>query len=317
MTQDNASFFEGTEKKVELVVDSSVPSLRGRGDAFWEAVVERSGAQILSRLDGPACEAYLLSESSLFVFDHKMIMITCGRTRLVAAVEALLEVVSPDNVRFFIYERKNEVFPHRQPTSFFDDVAELRRRLPGTAFRFGDEDEHHIYIYQLDRPFSGNADDLTLEILMHGIDPAVGAIFRGGDRAVVRQRSGLDRVLPGFAADDHLFEPGGYSLNAIDGDLYWTVHVTPQETGSYVSFETNYRERGELDDLVGRVLGIFRPRSFDLLFFDPQGEWRFDDPSYRLRDHVTQAMRCGYRVRFMNFYRPQTGPRQAIELTTV
>lgn len=317
MTQANSSFFEGTEKKLELIVDRSAPPLRGLGGDVWRRVVESSGARVLSRIQGSACEAYLLSESSLFVFDHKMIMITCGQTRLVAAVETLLDSVPADQVVFFVYERKNEVFPHRQPTSFFDDVDQLRRRLPGTAFRFGDAGDHHVYLYQLDRPFSGAAGDLTLEILMHGIDAGVRSKFRGPDPARVRELTGIDGVLPGFVVDDHLFEPSGYSLNAVDGDLYWTVHVTPEEMGSYVSFETNYRDRGGLDNLVRRVLNIFRPRSFDLLFFDSCGEWRFTDDSYRLRDHVDQSMRCGYRVRFMSFYRPPTGARRAVELPRV
>ena len=38
---------------------------------------------------------------------------------------------------------------------------------------------------------------------------------------------------------DVLFEPCGYSLNAMKGDTYYTMHVTPEEDFSYASFETN------------------------------------------------------------------------------
>ena len=70
------SFFEGTEKKLELSVDPSAPSLRRIGQAYWTAVVRRVGADVLSRLTSESCAAYLLSESSLFVFDHHLMMMT-------------------------------------------------------------------------------------------------------------------------------------------------------------------------------------------------------------------------------------------------
>ena len=47
---ENQNFFKGTEKKIELVIDPSLPFFRERG-----------------------------SESGLFVFDHKIIMIIHGR----------------------------------------------------------------------------------------------------------------------------------------------------------------------------------------------------------------------------------------------
>ena len=61
------------------------------GEARWREIVAASRASVLSRMSNDACDAYLLSESSLFVFERRMLMITCGQTRLVDAVEALLD----------------------------------------------------------------------------------------------------------------------------------------------------------------------------------------------------------------------------------
>ncbi len=47
---------------------------------------------------------------------------------------------------------------------------------------------------------------------------------------------GLD-WLEGYAVDDHYFRPSGYSLNAVRDDDYVTVHVTPDDHGSYASLE--------------------------------------------------------------------------------
>jgi len=308
-------FFEGTEKKVELVIDAGQPSLRGLGEEHWSRVCRRAGAHVLSRLANEHCDAYLLSESSLFVFAHKMVMITCGQTRLSGAVRELLKAIPAEAVRFFVYERKNEVFPHVQPTSFFDDIHELDELLPGKAFRFGSEDEHHLYLFHLDRPFRGDPRDMTTEILMYGLDEPVRRIFRPGDgRRPVREGTGMAELIPGFEIDDHLFEPSGYSLNAIRGDQYWTVHVTPERNGSYASFETNYRFLDDLDEVAHRVLQLFRPRSFDVVLFDRDGALPFDVERYRLRQHVARELDCGYQVRFLSFFRPPEGVARPLEI---
>ena len=312
------SFFEGTEKKVELAVHPGQVSLRSFGHDYWGEVARRAGALVLSRISNGHCDAYLLSESSLFVYDEKMIMITCGRTRLPGAVSFLLERIPPDGVRFFIYERKNEVFPHFQPTHFFDDARALREYLPGRAFRFGEEDAHHLYLYHLDRPYTGEPGDVTVELLMYGLDPAASRVFRpqaGGRTAALRDSTGVDRILPGFEVDDHLFQPHGYSLNAIRGREYWTVHVTPEQVSSYASFETNHRfEESDLESTSNRLLALFRPRAFDLVVFDQRdGEPRLET-SYRMKDHFANRLSCGYRVRFQSFFRPRSDVRQPYEI---
>lgn len=309
-------FFEGTEKKVELVVHAGQPSLRALGDGFWDRVARRAGARVLSRLANEHCDAYLLSESSLFVYPHKIVMITCGQTRLPEAVREVLAIVPPEQVRFFVYERKNEVFPHFQPTSFFDDIRDLNGLLPGRAFQFGSEDEHHLYLYHLDRPFSGDPRDMTVEILMYGLDEQVRRVFRpvkGG--RTVREQTGMAGLIPGFEIDDHLFEPSGYSLNAIRDSQYWTVHVTPERINSYASFETNYRFQGDLDAVARRVLDLFNPRSFDIVLFDHDGAVPFSAERYLLKQHVAQDLNCGYRVRFLSFFRPHEGVGRPLEIS--
>ena len=69
------SFFEGPEKKLELVTTPEAGSLRDLGSGVWRKVVEASGATILSELQNDHCTGYLLSESSLFVYDDWCVMI--------------------------------------------------------------------------------------------------------------------------------------------------------------------------------------------------------------------------------------------------
>ncbi|HJK91710.1 MAG TPA: adenosylmethionine decarboxylase [Polyangiaceae bacterium LLY-WYZ-15_(1-7)] len=313
-----ATFFEGPEKKVELVLTPDQPSLRARGEAFWREVVDACQAQVLSVIRDEVCDAYLLSESSLFVYDGYLTMITCGRTRLVDAVFRVLEAVGRENVALLIYERKNEHWPERQPSTFYDDAHRLNTALPGRAFRFGDEHDHHVHLFHTTRPFEADAQDTTLEILMHGLPEDAASRFVGCDRPADRtlaEARGITAILPGFTIDEHPFTPAGYSMNGLRDGAYYTIHVTPEALGSYVSFETNADFRGDLNGIVDRVLEVFRPRSFDVMAFAPAGtlDERLAPTGYAVKDQVGRAF-GGYDVRFWHSYRPAETPREAVEV---
>lgn len=310
------SFFEGPEKKLEIVVAPEHPPLRSLGEPFWRSIAEAAGAKVVSVLRTERSDAYLLSESSLFVFDDWFVMITCGRTTLVDAVPVLLRSIPPDAIAFLVYERKNEHFPEQQPTTFYDDARRLSSMVPGRALSFGDEHGRYVRLFHSTRPFTPETNDPTLEVLMHVIDEeaarqfAPGAIHGGRSLARV---SGIDGILPGFSTSEHLFEPNGYSLNAVKGNEYYTVHVTPEATGSYVSFETNFDFRGRLDGLVGSIVELFRPRAFDVVTFLPEGEPSLDVPGYWLGDQVFHDVN-GYRVSYFQYSLPPKGPRPAREI---
>ena len=144
---------------------------------------------------------------------------------------------------------------------------------------------------------------------MHGIDREVAEAFLGGPDAVARARgTGAAALLPGFTLDDYAFEPAGYSLNALDGGIYYTLHVTPEQLGSYVSFETNADFRADPDALVRRVVETFRPEAFDVFAWAPGGhkaDLALD--GYALCKHATADV-GGYGVTFHHFFRPPTGP---------
>lgn len=310
-------FFEGPEKKVELALKAGQPSLRSRGRAYWDMIVDKSRAKILSSVSNESMDAYLLSESSLFVTDGWLTMITCGRTDLVAAVEQLGKDLGIDNLAYLVYERKNAHFQEYQPSNFFDDARRLSGMMPGKSFRFGDGDDHHVFLFHLDRAYEPAADDLTLEILMHGVDPQASRVFMSGParkKDFIKEKSGVWSLIPGYQVDDYLFEPMGYSLNAIKGTKYYTIHVTPQKIGSYVSFETNGVE-GDANETITRVLDIFKPQSCDVILFQPQGSRKKVRCYYPLKRAVRQNLGCGYRVSFDHHFKPVEGAAPAFEIT--
>ncbi len=310
-------FFEGAEKKAELVVSPDAGPLRALGRPFWESVVDKARARILSSIASDRCEAHLLSESSLFVWDHRVLLITCGQTTLAPAVLEIVRRVGRENVEALIFERKDHIFPEYQPTNFLDDARALGEVLPGKAFRFGEEDEHHVSLFTLERRFKPADDDVTLEILMHGIDAKARAAFcRGPQHTLefIHRETGLKSIVEGFTVDDHVFEPVGYSLNALKGERYYTIHVTPQAMGSYVSVETNHFFHEDLGAVVGRVLDVFRPESVDVLAFSKNLDPVRVPKPYLPRRSVIDMLGCGYGVQFLSFFKPQTRPSKAERL---
>ena len=69
--------------------------------------------------------------------------------------------------------------------------------------------------------------------------------------------SGIGSLLIGAAIDDYVFEPCGYSMNAVDGAAFTTIHVTPEEGFSYASVELCGYAAAALD--AGAIVAQARP----------------------------------------------------------
>lgn len=125
--------------------------------------------KVLSIVESEHVDAYLLSESSMFVFPHKLILKTCGTTTLLSGLPRILEIAAlfakfPHRVanqktgtgtaaipyRVF-YSRKNFLFPDRQRgphRSWRDEVKSLDRLfLGGSAYMIGKMNGEHWYLY--------------------------------------------------------------------------------------------------------------------------------------------------------------------------
>lgn len=296
-------FFEGAEKKVEIMLrpGASLRPLREQ----WLSVVAASKATVLSTISNDRFDAYLLSESSLFVYDRAALMITCGTTSLVSAVEEMVRFIPRDDIQMLMFERKNEYFPENQLSGFDDDVARLRRLFPGQVVDLGHIGGHFVRVfYHAAADFVPPAGDMTLEILMHDLSPRARSLF--SDPSLSREKlyaqSQIERIIPDHQCDDFLFKPMGYSLNAINERSYYTIHVTPEDSYSYASFETNHPFSGDIETIVERVLAIFEPRNFSLVLF------KQEQPAIgTLRDYtcsdVVDSHFSGYHVRYRNFTR--------------
>jgi S-adenosylmethionine decarboxylase len=295
-------FFEGAEKKIEIIIASDKGSLLDKSESFWQRMVEACQASILSSKKNDQLHSYLLSESSLFVWKDRFLMLTCGQTQLINSVKLFTEEVGSENITSLIYQRKNEYRAELQPTHFFDDVKELQEKFDGQALRFGKLHGHYTLLYHLNKKYTPSSDDQTSELLMYDISPESSQLLtqKGLSKKAVKDFFNLEEILPGFIIDDYVFDPFGYSLNAIKGQNYYTIHVTPQETSPYVSFETNMLGIDKERIIFKKLIDLFKPESFDLISFNDLHSTDFDK-QYRCTSQTRGNLSCGYDVVFNYF----------------
>ena len=143
--------------------------LKAVSSSVWEEMLDLVNCKVLSIVKSDHVDAYLLSESSMFVFPHKIILKTCGTTTLLLGLHRLLRIAaasagfpfhnakSLDDIhaaatpyRVF-YSRKNFLFPDRQQgphrswkqeVKFLDEMFE-----GGSAYMVGKMNGDHWYLY--------------------------------------------------------------------------------------------------------------------------------------------------------------------------
>jgi S-adenosylmethionine decarboxylase len=295
--------FEGPEKKLEIILRRPWPGLRAGTRDHWDRVAAASRARILNGIRSPEMDAYLLSESSLFVWDGRVLMITCGQTTLVEALPEILTLVPKDEVDFVFYERKNLMYPLDQPADFEADVKRLETWFPGKSYRLGPANRDHVHVFYSSHEKARPGEDATLEILMHRLPESVTDCFTSEAQtaSAAMERSGLATLFHGTDVDAHLFSPCGLSVNAVRSGRYSTVHVTPQPRGSYVSYETNILAK-DYRELVAKVLDVFRPGAFTLVLTaslpgqTPRPALAGDFPGYRTIERGFYEFDCGYHI---------------------
>lgn len=287
--------FEGPEKNLVVYFTpnktygegkSEMPSLRNIPKPRWDVLLTLTACKILSEKKSKDCTAYVLSESSLFVFDDHVILKTCGTTRLLCGLDPIFEIgkefgMTPHAVLFW---RKSYTYPEKQlppHTSFEDECKYLDERCvygkPETVretHRDSSSPDHWCFYMAL---LQGDNHPLslpdTLEIKMHEVHPDTAKHFFSENRDSPLSKEVVEKVrnlVPNLEVDEQFFEPCGYSMNSISMEeaVYSTVHITPEAHCSYVSFETNcIKSASKTLSMVQNVLNLFRPACFTVACF--------------------------------------------------
>ena len=298
-TNDEAEadfYFEGPEKKLEVVF-SAPPDAAGFrifAPAVWSDVLAEAHCSILHTVGNESFDSYLLSESSLFVYPHKLILKTCGTTTLLLTLPKIqklakqlrccLSHVHYSHFRFG--QPQLQPYPHSSFTEEQDTLATLLRgdlAAPPTARALGgpadDDTAARWYalcaeglpaapLAELSAPAGVEPEPDVIELAMEGLPLGVCHAFFGESHAPLAGRelarrmtyvSGVGELMrDGTHIDDWAFSPCGYSMNALRGPYYYTIHVTPEPGFSFASFETNDPEYAT-DEAVHAVLQVFEP----------------------------------------------------------
>lgn len=167
---DSTFAFEGPEKLLEIWLWPSEQEarfncinpdgLRSIPLDEWVKVLDLVSCKILSMKSSEYMDAYLLSESSLFVFPHKIILKTCGTTTTLFCIEKLFEEVrefanaqmnSKDIFKVF-YSRRSFMFPERQQNIHKDWKNEIKLLnqyfINGKSYIVGNfTSDDHWYLY--------------------------------------------------------------------------------------------------------------------------------------------------------------------------
>ena len=295
-------FFEGAEKKLEVVVSETGPNLRHLGMDFWQALVASADADILSQVSNDYLDSYILSESSLFVWDNKLVMLTCGGTRLVDALLHFIQFIGVDVISFVSFQRKNEFIAALQPSTFAEDIALIRQHITGKAYRIGHLDSHHHYLFHSPKPYPKAQKEITCELLMYHISGDIADYLRSEaqEAAVIRQKLQLSTLFADFILDDHLFSPFGYSVNGIKDDKYFTIHISPQEQSAYVSIETNLDLAHYRVPVFANLLARLKPSSWDIIGFNLAHEEK-EFPAHLCLGSCSITTSLGYNIHFSHY----------------
>ena len=266
-----------------------------------DLICTRARCTILSSVSNRYLDAYVLSESSLFVYPYMLVLKTCGTTTLLRCIATLIDIGRRLGLEidWVGYSRKNfnfpgdQAFPHQsfqQELEYLYSHRNLCERLDGNGYTLGPVTGDHWFVFVADHTLRAQAlevdTDRVLNIMMFDIDESVAKIFTYNEYDVIEGESkdeeveriskqqtlasGINALCPGALIDSRAFEPCGYSMNAVLFRSYTTIHITPESGSSYASYETNQKV-GSYKALISNVIRTFRPQRFVMTLMADEG----------------------------------------------
>ncbi|ODV64785.1 S-adenosylmethionine decarboxylase [Hyphopichia burtonii NRRL Y-1933] len=229
---DSTFAFEGPEKLLEIWFwsnETRIPDgitkegLRSIKLEDWVKILDLVNCKILSMKSSKYMDSYLLSESSLFVFPHKLILKTCGTTTTLACLEDLFKIIcnylgeSIDSFKIFkiFYSRRSFMFPDKQKHVHRDWKNEVKLLneffINGKSYVVGDfTSDDHWYLYMGGEQVVSDNDccnDQTFEVLMTELNPNKAINF------ITDRKPGIDSL----GEDDDKGHENGYKTMKFTG----------------------------------------------------------------------------------------------------
>jgi len=229
----------------------------------WVDILHRIGCEILSVQSSKNIDAYVLSESSLFVYDEFMMIKTCGQTTLLNILEPLKRMTKNTmEMTRCLFSRKNYLEAEEQHEmhktwdvekkildSYFEvqtnecaySKQKTKCKKKGTikiATSHENDAADAWYTYQWEAPKRKDQHKkeypITFEVLMHDLPEKNMATFfeknvpknitKGTQQGqYVTIKSGINNLIKGTHIDPFQFEPCGYSMNGLIGNDHYST----------------------------------------------------------------------------------------------
>jgi len=272
-------FYEGTEKR--LVISTKGLNLFDFTDSFWSDLVAHSGAEVLSSIANTKVKAYLLSESSLFVWQDKLILITCGNTQLVKAALFVQQQFTKQHINTLLFQRHQALKPQLQRSNFQQDTLLLEKQFKGQNMHWRDGYQGDLFVFG---EVSANSIITQSIYMLHGLNSTFAntlqtkilvkkAVLTALKLNLLFDHPLADDLLDGSSRlsnliiDHYSFSPKGYSLNAICGADYITLHLTPEKMSTYLSIESSFSKQ-RCANFINHLQQLFLPSKLKSMHFN-------------------------------------------------
>ena len=256
-------FYEGTEKR--LLICTKSLNLFDFDDQFWQQLVANCGAEILSKIQNSQLKAYLLSESSLFVWQDKLLLITCGNTQLVKAALFIQQKFTKQQISTLIFQRHQALKPQLQSSNFQQDTLLLEKQFTGQQQHWKDGYQGDLFVFG---EISEKRVTTQSIYMLHGLNGKLATQLQTEtlDKQQILEKLKLEIFFDDLVIDHFSFVPKGYSLNAICGEDYLAIHLTPEQLSTYLSVETSLPAQ-QCADFIAYLKQLFLPNNIKQLHF--------------------------------------------------
>jgi S-adenosylmethionine decarboxylase len=243
--------FEGKEKRLEVFFSCAnrEKSLRTVSMAIWTNIINQANASIMLSSSSPQFDSFVLSESSMFVYDCNILLITCGQTTVLSVLPSITALAQDLDMQldYMQYSHSNFRYPMLQSSPYsnieietsymktvdrdvqFTEVA-CTKNLSWycwTVFQRAHKVRpiYTLYLEDIDR-------QVALQYTQHTIERSGVHILEHAKLLTILQELGT-------LLDAYAFHPCGLSANGENKsqDGHWTLHVTPEPCNSFVSLE--------------------------------------------------------------------------------
>ena len=105
--------------------------------------------------------------------------------------------------------------------------------------------------------------------MLHGLSGPFAETLQTGSASSRQIESAIAfaEFFPQLLFEQFTFTPKGYSLNALAGKNYLTIHITPEKLSSYLSLESSFSKQ-VIQPFITHLVRLFSPSQSQLMSFN-------------------------------------------------